>query len=480
MPLLARLLLVAALLVATLLAPALTHARPLFADDFEPPSIDPLFPVVAGQFQLPAGPTTDRLTWLLSELAAGQTTTEAEVLDNFDPSWLGSINVQQTIDFIASVRASYPNARVTDVVGVTPVRLTVVIDSPGSAPPSGFLNLGATYSGDRKIVLFGVSSYGGSVQFPADQNLTLPQAADKFATLSSAPALLVGRIDASHQCQVIEARDASTPRATASIFKTWVLAGLAQGIVDGPIDSSQLLPLIASEIAPGGTINSEPLGTQFPLRDLAILMMGISDNTATDLVHERVGRTLIGQTVIDSGHALPDLLLPFLNISEQFHLFLSFPLSEALDYINGSQAFRNQFLVDEIEPLGPNNGGPFFHVSLLTDGTWQASPLDICRAFAWLRQLPKGSEALAVVDAAFGAQAAQPDVRSDFDRVWYKGGSLASGSGLHVLTHAWLLEDAGEDPFVVIAMSNSSGGGIDQFAVQSVTGRMLELVDQLP
>jgi hypothetical protein len=85
------------------------------------------------------------------------------------------------------------------------------------------------------------------------------------------------------------------------------------------------------------------------------------------------------------------------------------------------------------------------------------------------------------VDAALGAQAAQPGVRGDFDRVWYKGGSLASGAnGLHVLTHAWMLEDAGNRPYVVVAMSNSVGGGIDEYVVQSVTGRILQLVSELP
>ena len=81
-----------------------------------------------------------------------------------------------------------------------------------------------------------------------------------------------------------------------------------------------------------------------------------------------------------------------------------------------------------------------------------------------------------LVNHAMGASSAQPDVRNHWDRVWYKGGSLASGNGYHVLTHAWMLENSGEDPYVVVAMSNSEAGGIDQYRVQSITGRVLELV----
>jgi hypothetical protein len=461
------------------LAPA--QARPLYSSGFEPPSIAPLFPLVGGDYQLPPGPAADRLRWLVDELAVGETTTVAEVNANFDPAWLAQISVADTQAFIASLRASFPDAVIRDVVGVTPIRSTVVIDSPAGAPPHGFVNMAVRYTGTRRITTLGVSNYNGTVQYPADQVLTLAQAADKFATLSSAPSLLVGRIGAGGQCTALADRNAAVPRATASIFKIYVLGGVGRMIADGPLSAATPIPLIASEVVPGAAINIEPLGTPFPAGDLATLMMGISDNTATDLLLAWAGRPRMNQAVIELGAAQPTLLTPLLGVGEQFHVFRSFPLAEALSYVNGTEPFQEQFVVDRIEPLGPITSYPFFHVDLMTSGTWMASPMDICAAFAALRRLPQGSEALATVDAALGSQAAQPEVRGDFDRVWYKGGSLAQVAGsFHVLTHAWMLEDAGRDPFVVVAMSNSNTGGIDQFAVQSITGRMLELVSQLP
>ncbi|HET9033575.1 MAG TPA: serine hydrolase [Dokdonella sp.] len=464
------------ILLALLALAAIPAAQAqLFVDSFDPPSITPQFPFVAGAYQLPPGPAVDQLQWLVSELAAGETTTLAEVSAHFDPSF----NYPGMVSFINQVRSEHPNARISDVVTVTPVTTVVVIDSPGDPSPSGYMIVGAHYTGAKKIVEVYVFDYFGSVQYPADQTLTMAQAATKFATLSSAPSLLVGRINSANQCTTIQDRNANTPRATASIFKTWVLGGVGQSIVEGTLSSTEILPMVASELAPGGTINSEPLNTPFPLSDLATLMMGISDNTATDLLHERVGRTRLDQIVTEYGVAQPNLLQPLLGISEQFHLFLSFPLAQALTYVNGTQPFKYQFLHDNIEPLGPNNGGPYFHESLLTSGTWRASPFDICRAFAKLRRLPQGSEAFKTVDAALGAGAAQPEVRDRWDRVWYKGGDLTSGAnGKHVLTHAWMLENAGEDPYVLIAMSNSNTGGIDEYNVQSVTGRMLELLSQ--
>jgi hypothetical protein len=351
----------------------------------------------------------------------------------------------------------------------------VVIDTPGSGAPLGFLNLRVRYGGAQGIVQFGVNNFNGQVQYPDDQALDLAQAVAKFHTLSGAPALLVGRIGPDGQCGQVAADAAGELRATASIFKVWVLGGVARTVAQGLLAPGDMVPLVASELAPGGTINSEPLGTPFAVADLATLMMGISDNTATDLLHEEVGRERIGQFIDDSA-ADPTVLRPLLGISEQFHVFRSFPLDVALAFVNGTEAYQQQFLEEEILPLGPLVNGPYNHVELLTSGTWHASPLDVCAAFARMRRLPQGSDAIAMADRALGAGAAQPGVRGAWDRVWYKGGSLASGAGFHVLTHAWMLEDRASDPWVVIAMSNSDGGGIDQYKVQSITSRILQLV----
>ncbi len=467
-----------ALLLAAAFAPCWAQGR-LYSDGFETPIVRPQFPLVGGTFQLPSGPATDQLAWLLSELATGQNTTPAEVTQHFEPGF----DANQIAGFINSLRTSYPDAKVTDAIGITPVSLVVLIDAP-TAPgaPSGFLRLEARYTGAMRINFLFVSNFNNTVQFPADQNLTLTQAADKFITLSAAPGLFVGRIRPGGTCESIIERSPDTLRATASIFKTWVLGGVARAVASNNLSATTSIPMVASELAPGGVINIEPINTPFPAGDLATLMMGISDNTATDLLHQQVGRPVINQIVSDFGVAQPTVLTPLLGISEQFHVFRSFDLSTAQSYVNGTEAFQQNFLDTQIVPLGPCcDGSAFFHIPLLTSGTWRATAKDVCRAFAGLRRVAQGSDAFDLVDRAMGAQAAQPNVRGRWDRVWYKGGSLAASTdNFHVLTHAWLLEDTGRDPFVVVAMSNDPNGGIDQFNVQSITGRILELVDQMP
>jgi len=467
-----------------LMTTGLLQARPIFQNDFEELDIEPLFPQVNGIFQLPAGPTTDQLDWILQQLAQSDTSL-AEINAHFDASWLSQISAEQTRDFIDAVRSDYPSAVVVDVVSVTPVALSVIIQGQDANAFRAFLNLQARYSEGQRIVSFGVNFYGGTLQFPEDQNLTLTQAADKFVTLAADTGLLIAYIDENDQCQPILNRNASTELATGSIFKAWVLGGLADAIDANSVNLNQSVNLVSSERVFGGSlINREPDGTAFPLKDLGILMMGISDNTATDLVHETVGRSVIDAYIGSSSVNDPDTLRPILSVNEQFHLFFSFNQTTALQYVNGTENFQQQFLQNSIVPLGPVSSFPFNNVSLLTDGSWRASPLDICNNMATLRLYEKDTDARIMVDAAYGSQAAQSEVRNTWDRVWYKGGSLvASGSGYHVLTHGWLLEDNGRPPFVVIGMTNDDNGGIDAndglFKVQSVLARLLELTAAL-
>ena len=454
-----------------------TLADRLFVDGFESAHIDPLFPAVGQTHQLPPGPTSNQLAWVLSELVSGENTTSGEISAHFDSGY----DPATMRDFFNNVlRPGFPNAVIRDVVAVTPVRITVVINAPGGGPPYGYVNIGASYSGSRKIVTLGVSNYYGSVQYVQDQTLTLTQAADKFITLSDTPALLVGRINASGQCTAVVDRSANQLRATGSIFKIWILGAVAHAVANGSLDPDTGIALVASKLALAGTINSEPPGTVFPLYDMAELMMGISDNTATDHLHALIGRAPIEQTVDDFGFSQPDVLKPFLNISEQFSMYFSFPLATAMAYVNGTEVFQRQFLQNNIEPITPVMGGAYANTQIFLSGTWRATPMDICRAYAHLRRLPQGSDAIDLVNHALGAGVAQPEIRNKWDRVWYKGGSLDGAAGHYVLTHAWMLENAGNDPWVIIAMSNNSTGGIDEYAVQSVTGRILELIAQMP
>lgn len=457
-------------------AQSLPDEDTVLRSSFEGDNINPLFPRSNGIYQLPDSAVANQLQWLLDELAVGETTTLAEVQARFDPGF----DFATIRDFINNtLRPAYPNAIITDLISLTPVASVVIIDGDSGPTTTGFLQIDAQFTGSELITFLQVSNFGGSVQFPDDAVLDLDQAADKFMTLGSSNGLYIGYIDGQQQCQPLLQRNSSAALALGSVFKTWILGAVAEDIADGLLTRADPVPLVAAERAAGGSINSEPLGTVFSVQEMATLMMGISDNTATDHLHELVGREMVGNMVSQYGVADVDRLLPFLNISEQFHVFTRFNLSTALSYVNGTEAFQQSFLASDIIPQGPSFpiNFPFFHEQLLTSGTWAASAEDICHTLAGLHATDSANSAFALVNEAMGAGVAQPNIRTAWDRVWFKGGSLDSGAtGRHVLTHAWLLENSGEfGPFVVIALANNSSGGIDTFDIQSILSRLVQL-----
>jgi hypothetical protein len=463
---------------AVLLAAALflTGARAealefVFSDDFE---------------RLP--PASEKLSWFLEQLVPGEPITDAEILENFAPGWFSGFTVQQTRDFLLSVRASYPSGEVTDQISLTPMQFVGMVT--GTNGNEAFVIVESKFAEPGITQLF-VSFFGtgqGTVVRAEHQNLNLSQAADEFLTMSSQPALLIARINASNQCVVVEGRNEDAARATASIFKIWVLGGLAEAVESGAVAIQQMVARTDAEEAPGGPVANEPNNTPFSVLELAELMLGMSDNTATDLLHELVGREALNPVPAAFGHAQPELLTPFLNISETFHLLFSVPFAEANAYLNDREAGQAAFVTDTLEPLGSfaANGGGFNNAELTTTVTWRASPLDICNAFARHGTWAIGSDESLLVEIALGAGAAQPRLRNQWDRVWYKGGNLIveadpgnPGFEQVVLTHAWLLENEGSDPYVVVVLSNGPTDDIDTFDVQSITGRILELLASL-
>lgn len=477
-------------LAAFLMAAMPVHAAQEFGDGFEPVPLSRLFPASGNSIAIPSGTVGAELDWLIDELAATESTTEAEIIEHFMPDYVAGQTAAGLANFFGVLRSSYPDAYVSDVMSATPVRVVAVLRSP-STSNIGILQLNTRFTNPQRISLIGVTGFSGNVQFVYDRTLTMAQAADKFTTFAPATGLLVARIDDQNRCQVIEGRNEDTLLATASIFKLWVLAGLARSIADGDAAAADPIALAAADFAPSGLINVEPLGTVFEAIDMARLMMGLSDNTATDHLHTHVGRGVIDAVIRASGVANPEVLTPLLNINEQFRLFRTIELAAAFDYLADTEEGQVAFLPQLDGPLaGPDAPGstPFFHTQLLTLGTWRATPLDICRTFAHLRGFR--GEALEVVDGALGASAGQPNVRNAWDRVWYKGGSLAQAANQYnVWTHAWMLERNGEQPYVLVSMANSADGGIsgnnnvgvddDIFDIQSINGRLLQLLSEL-
>jgi beta-lactamase class A len=441
--------------------------------------IEALFPTVNGQIQLPNTPAANQLEWIIAQLAA-TSTSEQDILDRFDPAPLAQFSVAQWQGFFDTLRAVIANGTVQDTYSITPTSISILIGNADDPSNGQFMTLTTTYS-SGKILSFGASAFplnGGSTA-GEDLNLSYETAADKLETLAEDVGVLVARIDENNQCMPIFSRNPTDPLGTASIFKIWTLGAIANSIEDGTLTREQTIPLVSENVVLGGTISQE-IGTQFRIDDLASLMLGISDNTATEHLFKLAGRPAHEAVLDQFNHANQDAMEPFLSMNEAFHLYFTVPLNEAIDYVNADEATQRTYVDNVLTPLGPVTNFSRANGAVLVNGLWQASPMDVCSAMAELRQYNDTTEAFDVIDQAYGATTAIINLRNKWERVWFKGGSLDDGFGLRVLTYGWMVESDNRGAYAVIVMTNNDSGGnarIEQNPITSVSSRILDIVD---
>jgi beta-lactamase class A len=100
-------------------------------------------------------------------------------------------------------------------------------------------------------------------------------------------------------------RNADEVMPTASLIKIAVLIELYRQVQDDKLKPTERIALRAADKVPGSGILTEHFsdGAEFSLRDAARLMIAFSDNTATNLVLDRVGIKSVNERMKEWGFA---------------------------------------------------------------------------------------------------------------------------------------------------------------------------------
>ncbi|WP_425099246.1 serine hydrolase [Tropicibacter sp. S64] len=127
--------------------------------------------------------------------------------------------------------------------------------------------------------------------------------------------------------QVLSSKDADTPMAVASAFKLGVLSVLAQDIKAGTRKWADVVTLEARHKSlPTGQLQTLPDGSPVTLHTAAALMISISDNTATDLLIDVLGRDRIAMALgLDSILTTREFFALKLNETAQAEYLLAAP-----------------------------------------------------------------------------------------------------------------------------------------------------------
>ena len=95
----------------------------------------------------------------------------------------------------------------------------------------------------------------------------------------------------------------SRPMPPASMIKVFVLAKLMQDVNDEKISLDEKLELKTADLTSGsGVVNGYKIGTQIEIRKLAELMIAESDNTATNMIIDKIGIDEINKYLDENGY----------------------------------------------------------------------------------------------------------------------------------------------------------------------------------
>lgn len=252
-------------------------------------------------------------------------------------------------------------------------------------------------------------------------------------------------------CTPVEEIDADESGPLASVAKLYVLGAVARAVENGLVGwDEQLTVTDARKSAPSGQLQNAPDGTPVTVRQAAESMIAISDNTATDLLIDRIGRAAVENEVVTMGHSNPADLTPFPTTREFF--LLGWGLPDGRDAWRDADTAERRTILDGLENRTIDNTvvdpaqADLDYEGIVTrpgapDGVgWTGSTNDICSAYAALAVGPQSQVVREILALNPGSQT-DP---AQFPYVGFKGGN-APGEAVG----SWLLTDATGQDWVV-------------------------------
>ena len=403
-----------------------------------------------------ATPAERQLDWVVAILNDGGRATVDEVSKRFSPTFLAQFPAEQIVGFLPEVFAFAAPPYTVDqfdaggdgltaeavLVGTDDGRLSVQI-AVGASPPNLIEGLGITPA---------------EVEFPLP--ITVEAIDERLTDLGSRSSL--GLYDVTDgSCTAVHELRAEETIVLGSVFKLWILAALANEIDQGRASWSETV-MVTDELRsnPSGDVYQLETGTELTLQELAEVMISISDNTATDLLLDRLGRQTVEEAMGRAGVSDPAANVPMLSTGNLFALKFVPDIPNAADYRLLDEAARRSLLAD-LDQATFAWVGVETALAELTDSTnadgvpidqprdldieWFATAQDLCRTHVYLDQLantPGLEEVAAILEINPGA--GLPFDRERWPTIRFKGGSEPG-----VVAGAWWFEGPEGDRYVV-------------------------------
>jgi beta-lactamase class A len=250
------------------------------------------------------------------------------------------------------------------------------------------------------------------------------------------------------RCEQIAGTNTAESLPMASIFKMYVLYAVAETIRSGTLSWDDELTITSKAKALGSSgFDTLPPGSKVPVRELAEKMIANSDNMATDLLIERVGRRAVEQALVHTGHHDPAKMTPFPTMHELFSIGWGMP-DVREQWKQASPQGRAKLLQQaDSRPYEPDPTRGTSPASAY-GAEWYGSAEDICRVHAALQQIAEDPVTAPVRDIMSAIPGIDLD-RSRWPYIAAKAGNLPGD-----LTFSWYAEDDTGQGWVVSLQTN--------------------------
>ncbi|RUQ98981.1 serine hydrolase [Labedella endophytica] len=398
---------------------------------------------------IPDTPVGEQVSWTLDALNGEIDPTAAEIEERLNADMLAAVTGEQLVDIVDQLAAGEPWTPTSYEGTETQAVSTIVSDSQGS------LDLQASVDADGLIsgLLFQPT--------PADRTpaASWDELEENVEALDVPTSLRVTEVTGGETGDVVLSVGDDAAQPLGSIFKLYVLGAVVAAIEDGRIawdDSLEITDDLKS--LPSGELQDEESGTTVTVQEAAEKMIAISDNTATDMLMDAVGRESVEQALADMGHSDPSLNTPFPSTRALFQIGWGDDGALRDAWRDGDEAERRALL--DALPGGLIDVEPTALVDAVwIDGVdWFASPDDLVAAHLALQELADTEAGGPVRDILSANPGFAPEVVDPFDYVAFKG-----GSSVGVLAGSWYVEK-GDEAYVITLQSSTENPGalVDQ------------------
>ncbi|GAA5449358.1 serine hydrolase [Deinococcus depolymerans] len=307
----------------------------------------------------------------------------------FSPAFLEALPAAQLQSFLEGLRAQYGPLQ---DVQLSATGATLIFEN-GPLTVRQF-----TLDAQGRVTALVVAPVTPEVTFGSPD-----EARAAFAALPGQVSLLVQEVGVQGGAPLV-ALNAARPLAVGSTFKLAILAELQAQVSAGQRAWTDELTLTdADRSLPSGTLQDAPTGSRYTLRDLAARMISQSDNTATDLLLNAVGRA--GVEARFGQRPMPGTREAF-ALKNPANAALLAEYRAAVLNVPARRAVLDRARVAPLPATSAFAGGP-----LARDVEWFASTGRLCRLMG---------EVAALKETQLNPGVADP---AEFRSVSFKGGS---------------------------------------------------------